>query len=133
MTTREPSDLQELREIAAAEVQAGTLRSVAREIGLSPVGLQKFLAGSSPYAKTRKRLFEWWSREHRHLLPELSSPAVSQEVEAVIGAVPPEQRAAVRDDLIATLRRLYEALPDRCPEWVGELAQAPHAPSPASH
>ncbi len=51
-----------LRETAAARVENTSLRSVAREIGMSPTGLKKFLQGTAPYSPTLRRLRNWYVR-----------------------------------------------------------------------
>ncbi len=39
-----------------------SLRQAAREIGMSPTGLQKFLHGGEPYVKTVRKLSLWRER-----------------------------------------------------------------------
>lgn len=41
-----------------------SLRQAAQEIGLSWSGLRTFLAGTSPYGPTLKKLREWYWRTH---------------------------------------------------------------------
>lgn len=67
MKMRQPNDVDvrqhavtHLRETAAARVENTSLRDVAREIGMSPTGLKKFLHGASPYAATLRRLRSWY-------------------------------------------------------------------------
>jgi transcriptional regulator with XRE-family HTH domain len=55
----QPAKPAALRNAAALEVEATSLRSVAREIGMSPTGLKKFLNGTMPYAPTLRRLRRW--------------------------------------------------------------------------
>ncbi|HVH11557.1 MAG TPA: hypothetical protein VM759_00825, partial [Longimicrobium sp.] len=52
--------IKHLRETAAARVENTSLRSVAREIGMSPTGLKKFLLGTAPYSPTLRRLRNWY-------------------------------------------------------------------------
>ena len=44
-------------------IARSTLRAVARDVGMSPSGLQNFLDGTNPYGKTRERLRLWYFRE----------------------------------------------------------------------
>ena len=44
-------------------IARSTLRTVAKDVGMSPSGLQKFLDGTNPYGKTRERLRLWYFRE----------------------------------------------------------------------
>ncbi|HLM67397.1 MAG TPA: hypothetical protein VK358_07715, partial [Longimicrobium sp.] len=52
--------IRHLRETAQARVENTSLRSVAREIGMSPTGLKKFLQGTAPYSPTLRRLRNWY-------------------------------------------------------------------------
>jgi hypothetical protein len=51
-----------LRDAAQRHVAASSLRSVAREIGISHQALHAFLHGSEPYGKNLRKLIEWWHR-----------------------------------------------------------------------
>lgn len=67
MSNPSPADsrtasIRHMREVAAAQVENTSLRQVAREMGMSPTGLKKFLDGTSPYAPTVRRLRNWYVR-----------------------------------------------------------------------
>ena len=51
MSERAVTSLERLRETVALRVQATSLRTVARQVGMSPTGLEKFLAGETPYSR----------------------------------------------------------------------------------
>jgi len=48
-----------------------SLRQAAREIGMSPTGVQKFIDGSQPYLSTVRELREWY--QGRHAAPDAAS------------------------------------------------------------
>lgn len=48
------------RKAVAADVDASSLRRVAKEIGLTPSGLRGFIDGATPYTTTL------WSQASRH-------------------------------------------------------------------
>ncbi|HET7233195.1 MAG TPA: hypothetical protein VFJ16_24505 [Longimicrobium sp.] len=52
----------QLRDAATRYVASTSLRQAAREIGMSPTGLQKFLDGAEPYVKTVRKLSLWRER-----------------------------------------------------------------------
>jgi hypothetical protein len=56
-------DTDAVRRLAAARVDESSLRAVADEIGLSKSGLDHFLKGREPYAKTRVKLAAWLMRQ----------------------------------------------------------------------
>ncbi|HEU0014798.1 MAG TPA: hypothetical protein VFQ45_14020, partial [Longimicrobium sp.] len=64
---RTQTSLERLREMVTLRVEATSLRSVARQVGMSPSGLDKFLSGAMPYQKSRRRLFDWLHRERNNL------------------------------------------------------------------
>ena len=54
--------VEQLRTAAAARVEHTSLRGTAREIGMSPTGLKKFLSGTPPYSPTLRRILNWYNR-----------------------------------------------------------------------
>jgi hypothetical protein len=55
-----------IRDHARRRVETTSLRAVAKEVGMSPTGLSKFLWGANPYAKTMLRLTEWFLLHGNH-------------------------------------------------------------------
>jgi hypothetical protein len=126
-----PPDLDALRAFIATRVaEKGAVRGIAREIGVSAMGLQKFLSGGTPYAKTRRRLAEWWMAQEPNLLPALEAEGIEEAIAGMLAAVAPERRHELRDRLIATLRSLHDSHPDACPPWMGELVRKTHRCAP---
>ena len=91
-----------------------TLRAVAREVGMSPSGLQKFLDGTNPYGMTRDRLRVWYFRE-----AGFSSFGVDDAVyilRRLVGTLPtPDQGVAGVLDAVETA---YQRAGMYAPEWV---------------
>jgi AcrR family transcriptional regulator len=118
-----PEDLDALRKVLAARIQAEGRSAVARELGLNAGSLNRFVTGKGElYAKTRSRVLEWWSRQ-RPFSARVISPAVAEALDAMLGSVPPDRRPAVQAELVATLRGLYDAHRDHCPPWIVELVE----------
>ena len=118
---RMPANISHIREAAAARVLATSLRRVAREIGMSPTGLRKFLDGTEPYSPTVHRLRVWYVR-----FAALSDAAIAREdAEAALAvlthdlAETPGRMAA--GGMLESLGRGYEASGKSRPEWVAEL------------
>lgn len=59
-----PADLETLRSAAGLAICERTLRGVAREVGISPTGLSKFVRRDSefPYSPTLRRLRRWYAK-----------------------------------------------------------------------
>ena len=54
-----------LRAEIGLAIESTSLRSVAREVGMSPMGLRNFVAGTTPYPPTWRRLNDWYLRSRR--------------------------------------------------------------------
>ncbi len=75
------------------------LRSVAREVGMSPSGLQKVLAGSQPYRQTLVKLRAW---HERHVAGD-SRTAEDLALETLLMRVPEARRDQARRQIRAIL------------------------------
>ena len=119
--TRDPTT-QHLRDCAAARVEQTSLRGVAREIGMSPTGLKKFLLGTSPYSPTVRKLRKWFVQHGATPAPELSYNEASAALSLLTHDLPaggPRREAA--DCVLDCLGRGYDASGRARPRWVAEL------------
>jgi hypothetical protein len=122
MLVRPQPSVDRLRNAIILRVQATSLRSVARQVGMSPSGLDKFLSGGTPYTKSRRKLFDWLHRERHHLGSDLTSDGMAAALGALVRDLAPERREAALLSLIGTLCDVYDSQPDSAPPWLGELA-----------
>lgn len=113
--------LDRLREAIQARVQESSLRAVSREVGMSPSGLQKFLAGGVPYQKSRRKLFEWLQRESAPDVDAPTFPGVPRSLAELVRELPYERREAALTALVETLRTLYDTHGAAAPEWLARL------------
>jgi hypothetical protein len=74
-------DTAAVRRLVRQRVDQASLRAVADEIGVSKSGLDSFLQGREPYAKTRIKLSAWFMRQ-KH--PDGGAPISAAEVDAAI-------------------------------------------------
>jgi len=118
------TSLERLRETVALRVQATSLRTVAREVGMSPGGLEKFLAGETPYSASRQRLQAWWEREGARPRSDLTVEGVEVAIGALVRDLPPEHRVEAIGRVVDALRRLYAAEGTPEPPWLAQLAEA---------
>jgi hypothetical protein len=110
----EASEYERYRRAVRDAIACSTLRAVARKMGMSPSGLQKFLDGSLPYGKTKERLRFWYFRE-----AGFSSYAVEDAayiLRRLVGTLPAPDHgvAGVLDAVEAAYRRAGML----APEWV---------------
>lgn len=122
MTTDRPqTSISRLREAVTIRVQATSLRSVARQVGLSPSGLDKFLAGGMPYQKSRRKLFDWLHRERNNLGADLTVDGIAAALGALVRDLPPDRRERALNTLLATLQDLYATHAENAPNWLAEI------------
>lgn len=103
-----------LRQAASWSVSAASLRQVAREVGMSPSGLQKFLDGSSPYSATRKKLARWYVRRGHE--PDVHAALAALEV--LVQDLPPVERLQAMDRALVALARSRIG---KSPSWMKQV------------
>lgn len=115
--------LDQLRAVIAARLAAVSLRSVAREVGMSPSGLQKFVDGSVPYLPTRQKLERWYVSEAARGEAEMSADVALAALGVLVCDLPPGRRRRAVRRLAAELRAAYDAEEGPPPPWLDELAR----------
>lgn len=123
MSDRPQTTIDRLREAVTIRVQATSLRSVARQVGMSPSGLDKFLSGGMPYQKSRRKLFDWLSRERGNLGAEHTVDGVAAALASLVRDLPPDRREKALQSLLEALRSVYDTHTERAPVWLGELTR----------
>jgi hypothetical protein len=94
-----------LREAVQARVEATSRRATAREIGLTPRGLELFLAGAKPQAKTLAKLLAWYEQH----VDNTDGPPISEAdaIRVLLRPIPREVRQQARERITELLRHLY--------------------------
>jgi len=113
--------VQHLREMAAARVENTSLRGVAREIGMSPTGLKKFLMGTAPYSPTLRRLRKWYLQYAALPSGEVTYQDASAALVVLTPDLSPDPRRDASDCVLDCLARGYDATGRSRPRWVAEL------------
>lgn len=108
MSKDEKVTTQTLRNAVNLALEHKSLRTVAREIGISAAGLKKFAEGSSDiYGPTRRRMLPWY-RLFRETLPQAPEPgAVAAAVDVLLSDMPAELQGDTRAELGAILVEAY--------------------------
>ena len=114
------SHVDSIRDAARLAVEATSLRAVARDIGMSPMGLKHFLEGTQPYSATFRKLTAWY------VVYQAGSGGFS--VESVRGALtvltdglPEPRRPHAQRVVLDDLAKLHAELGTRPPEWLTVL------------
>lgn len=112
--------LERLRQAAQRAVDELSLRKVAIQVGLSPMGLSLFLKGSTePFNPTVRKLVEWYVRDaaSRRGLDEATALAA---LSLLLDGMPEPEASATRERLIAILREGYTNSGETPPEWLAK-------------
>lgn len=122
MSSRSGVPLDQLRAVILARMATASLRSVAREVGMSPSGLQKFVDGSIPYLPTRQKLERWYVREASRGEAEMSAEVASAALGVLVCDLSPARRRAVVRRLVKEVRASYDA-EGPPPAWLEDLSR----------
>ena len=111
-----------LRQALRAEVQATSLRGVARVVGMSPTGLQKFLDGGHPYSATRRKLERWYVLHGPGRLESgLRGDSALTILRVLVQDLSPARHRPTMELLLASLEEAYRSARIARPAWLGEL------------
>jgi hypothetical protein len=119
MVDTEPSGykaqlIADIRRVAQERVQSESLRSVARQVGFSPSGLQKFLNGATPYHKSFLRLTAWY-RQHEAKPLDLSARDAAAALALLTIGMPEDRRRAATNTILDALLDGYR---QPAPAWL---------------
>ena len=120
----ERSLIERLRDAVAAHVRANSLRSVAREIGMSPPGLQSFLDGRTPYPATHRKLERWYVREKANVGGDTGVEAAEAAVRILTRDLPDDLRADAARRSVEFYEAVYDAAGTPRPVWLRDLRTA---------
>lgn len=113
--------LERLREAVAERVNTYSLRQVARAVGMSPTGLQKFLDGATPYAATRRKLERWYVREAASTPGAIDAESARAALLLLGQDLPATERRKVLMDIVLRLEAAYHDANLETPAWLAEL------------
>lgn len=113
--------LARVRDVLVARVDGTSLRQVAREVGVTPTGLQYFLDGGDPQERTRRKLEAWylWSEAGLELGVDAGLEALALDV--LVRGLPPGERGRAAMGALAYFERVYADAGQAVPAWVADL------------
>lgn len=115
------STTKRLREIVAAQVENASLRSVAREIGMSPISLRQFLQGTEPYSRTLRRLRIWYIQHAAVQRGQVESEDASAALDVLLHDLAPGPRRKTVNRLLDSLASGYDESGKTPPSWLAEM------------
>lgn len=119
--------LRELRQVIEARLASMSLRGVARDVGMSPSGLQKFVDGSVPYLPTRQKLERWYVRETARSGEDMSAGVAMAALNLLVDDLPLSRRRATLLSMVDTLSAAYDAPDAVRPAWLEDLLREARA------
>lgn len=111
-------DLDAVREAAREAVDASSLRAVAREIGMSPTGLDRILGGSRPYRAITRKLNVWYLRTMRARGQRLGPDTAREVLSLLTEHLPPEERSGATEEVFEALRSRTVRTGAVVPPWL---------------
>ncbi|HEX2080499.1 MAG TPA: hypothetical protein VHG08_22540 [Longimicrobium sp.] len=115
--------IQRLREAVRGVAENTSLRKVARDIGMSPSGLKKFLEGAAPYSPTRRRLHRWYVQHSGVQHGQVEFPEANAALHVLVHDLTPDSRRRTASRMIECLRLGYRESGKAAPKWVSELRE----------
>ena len=110
----EDQELSSIRDAVRIAVRQRSLRAVARQIGMSPTGLQGVLDGAIPYGKTRDKLATWFAIEQG--LEGLSVETAANIILMLVRRVPSRRAGARR--VLDAVEEAHAAGDVAVPTWL---------------
>jgi hypothetical protein len=108
--------LEAIREAARLATEAGSLRRVARQIGLSPMGLRHFLDGRRPYQATLRKLTIWYvAHGEQHGAGET---VIRAAMSLMLEGLPEDGREPGEQALLAVVEQMHRRAGTQPPSWV---------------
>jgi hypothetical protein len=108
-----------MREAVRLAVSAKSLRAVAREVGLSPMGLSNFLSGRQPYTATRRKLTLWYAQHGSQL--GAREDAVRAALDILLEGLPAKGRTRGLEAVLEVVERMHRDSRTQPPAWLGVL------------
>lgn len=121
---REIPSTERIRQTAELRVRETSLRQVAYRVGISPMGLKKFLDGANPYEPNRRKLVDWFLREEgRPKEPVRESTVAAIALGMVLRDLPTPLRPEAIESQVQLLESLYARSQAPRPTWLDGLRE----------
>lgn len=104
-------------------VQASSLRQVARELRVTPTGLQYFLDGGDPQERTRRKLEGWYLWTEAGLDQSAGDELEHIALAVFVRGLPPAERAVAVGGALSAVEEAYARAGLPIPAWVSDLRE----------
>ena len=113
----------QLRTAVIERVERTSLRSAAREIGMSPTGLKKFLDGNMPYTKTIHRLRRWYLQHAADARDDITEEDAFAALRVLVHDLPADAQAQTIQGMLECMEQSYARSHRDVPAWVAEMRE----------
>ncbi len=113
-----PVSPERLRRAVIRAVLSTSLRQVARDVGMSPTGLDNYVLGiTEPYPKTRRKLEEWYVRSAAGQ-EGISAVTAAAALTLLLDGIAPELVDRARERVVEAVRAAHREGGTSPPAWV---------------
>lgn len=112
--------VESLRRAVALAVKANSLRAVARQVGMSAMGLRHFIDGRNPYSATLRKLTAWHVK-HAALLESFSPATARSALDVLLEAMPESERDSAALGLLHRLDAIHREKGVPPPGWLAAV------------
>lgn len=109
-----PDDLERFRDALRRAIRRSGLRVVAREVCMSPSGLQKFIDGTIPYSRTVERVRSWYFRKAG--LHEVPPDEIADSLSRFVATLPDPTQGVL--NLLSAIDQSYAEQGMLSPSWI---------------
>lgn len=122
MSSPDEVPLPQVRRAIERAFRTRSLRAVAKEVGLSAMGVRYFLDGRSPQPKTRAKLYAWY-HAHAGDLPPAPLHQRRSALLILLDELPHAAHSAAAARMLELLDTLHREVGVPAPAWVETLRQ----------
>lgn len=119
-----------VREALAEAIENSSLREVARQVGMSPTGLQGMIDGADPYAKTWDKILAWYAawitnRPRVRASRAFDAATMAGLLDLLLREVPEPRRGDARARVLRGFVEAFSQGGVTAPAWLAELGATP--------
>jgi len=112
--------LEAIRQALRVAIKELSLRGVARQVGLSPMGLSNFIKGPrKPYPATRHKLTLWYAEHGAKYGP--SDETARAALDVLLDGLPERGREKGKDAVLVVIEQLHRESRTQPPAWLTAL------------
>ncbi|HEX8691950.1 MAG TPA: hypothetical protein VF746_06005 [Longimicrobium sp.] len=117
----EDEELEQIRQALEQAVARASLRSVARDLGMSPTGLRGVIDGSAPYVKTWDKLQVWFALYQKDASRDLPAGTIAHFLRRLLRDVPERSQPGAAARVLNGFDEAFRFAGVQAPGWIAEI------------